>query len=61
MNLLTVKELAAFLGMTESGVRQVVRRNGVKRRGTGDRGAALYHPLDILRHTGGHDRLPKAG
>lgn len=57
---MTVKEIAAFVGMTDSGIRQVIRRKGVQRRGTGDYGAALYHPRDILEHTGGLDRLPKA-
>ena len=60
MTLLTVKEIAAFLGMTESGVRQVIRRNQVQRRATGHFKAALYAADDILRHTGAQDRLPKA-
>lgn len=60
MNLLTVKELAAFLGITESGVRQVIRRHNVKRRATGNYKAGLYHPDDVLRHTGAWDRLRKA-
>lgn len=55
--LVTVKELAAFLGMTESGVRQVVRRHRVARAGTGRNRAALYRAGDVLRHTGKRDRL----
>lgn len=57
MSLLTVKELAAFLGMTESGVRNVISRHRVKRKGTGGHKAALYEPDDVLRHTGTQDRL----
>jgi hypothetical protein len=60
VTLLTVKELAAFLGMTESGVRQVIRRKGIERRGTGHFGAALYQPRDVFRHTGTRDRLRDA-
>lgn len=53
---MTVKELAAFLGITESGVRQVIRRKGIVRRGQRWK-AALYDPAEVLRHTGGRDRL----
>lgn len=57
MSLLTVKELAAFLGISESGVRQIVRRKAVQRRGTGDFKAALYDAREVLRHAGTNDRL----
>jgi phage antirepressor YoqD-like protein len=60
VTLLSVKEMAAFLGMTESGIRQVIRRNKVQRKATGHFKAALYAPDDILQHTGTRDRLPKA-
>lgn len=52
---LTADEIAAFLGVTPSAVRQIVRRNGVAP--TGKRGRAhLYDPREVLRHAGAHDR-----
>ena len=60
MILLSIKELAAFLGMTESGLRNVISRHKVKRAGTGPHKAALYRADDVLQHTGTKDRLPKA-
>lgn len=55
--LLTVKELAAFLGITESGVRNIISRKQIARKGTGDHKAGLYAPADVLRHSGAEDRL----
>lgn len=55
MMLLTAAELAAYLGMSASGVRQAIRRNGVTARGAQHK-AKLYLPADVLRHTGRHDR-----
>lgn len=52
---LTAAELAAFLGITAAGVRQIVKRNGI--RPTGKRGRANeYDPREVLRHAGTHDR-----
>ena len=56
----TVRDLALFLGITESGVRQIVRRYAVARVGKGVHGAALYRAGDVLRHAGGRDRLTLA-
>lgn len=56
-DLLTVAELAAFLGITPSGLRNVICRKRIRRRGTGHRKAALYDAREVLRHTGGQDRL----
>ena len=57
MSLLTAKELAAFLGISESGVRQIVRRNRVSRRATGEFKAGKYDAWEVLRHAGTSDRL----
>lgn len=46
----TVRELAVDLGISESGVRQIVRRQGVARTGTAERGAALYDPDEVRQH-----------
>lgn len=52
---LTAAEIAAFLGITASGVRQIVRRNQITSRGK--RGKAhVYDIRDVLRHAGVHDR-----
>lgn len=54
--LLTVAELAVYLGVTPSGVRQIIRRNGIKpvsRRWK----AHLYRPADVLQHADTFDRL----
>lgn len=59
MILVTVKEIAAYLGVTESAVRQVVRRKDIKRQGTGHYGAALYWAADVLDHTGHAVRRPR--
>lgn len=56
MSLMTVKELAAYLGVTEAAIRKVVQRHAVQRRGARWK-AALYRPADVLRHTGHRDRL----
>jgi hypothetical protein len=52
---LTVAELAAFLGMSASGVRTVISRHQVQAVGTMWK-AKLYRPDDVLRHTGARDR-----
>lgn len=55
MNTLTAAELAAFLGMTSSGVRNVISRKHIAP--VGKRGKAnLYRPSDVLRHAGARDR-----
>ena len=52
---LTVAELAAFLGMTPSGLRNVISRKQIT--AVGKRGKAnLYRPSDVLRHAGARDR-----
>jgi DNA-binding transcriptional MerR regulator len=52
----TVAELAAYLGITPSAVRHIVRRHRIQPRGQRWK-AKLYDPHDVLRHTGRHDRL----
>ena len=55
MNALTATELAAFLGMTSSGVRNIVSRKHIAP--IGKRGKAnLYDPRQVIRHAGAHDR-----
>jgi hypothetical protein len=54
--LVTVTELAAYLGITPSGVRDVIRRHHIQAAGHRWK-AKLYHATDVLRHTGHHDRL----
>lgn len=54
-HLLTAAELAAFLGISASGVRQIVRRHQVTPRAREGR-AHLYDPDDVLRHAGTFDR-----
>lgn len=55
---LTVAEIAAVLGITPSGVRQIVRRSNGEIRPIGKRGRAkIYDPQQFIRHAGGHDRL----
>lgn len=54
--MLTAAELAAYLGVTASAIRHLVRRHAIP--STGQRWKAkLYDPADVLRHTGHHDRL----
>lgn len=55
MNKLTAAELAAFLGITSSGVRQVIRRKQIAHVGMRGR-AKLYDPDEVFRHTGVQDR-----
>ncbi|WP_020574190.1 helix-turn-helix domain-containing protein [Actinopolymorpha alba] len=54
---LTAAEIAAFLGITPSGVRQIVRRHGIPRRGTGAYKAGLYDLHEVLEYTSPRDRL----
>ena len=55
MNALTAAELAAFLGMTASGVRNVISRKRIAP--VGKRGKAnLYDSRQVIRHAGAHDR-----
>jgi len=54
--MVTVAELAAYLGVTASAVRHVVRRHGILPVGARWK-AKLYDPAEVLRHTGHHDRL----
>jgi hypothetical protein len=52
---MTAAELAAFLGMTASGVRNVISRKRIPP--IGKRGKAnLYDSLEVIRHAGAHDR-----
>lgn len=52
----TVREIAALLGMTPSGVRDVISRKRIKSVGKGDYGAKLYDAVEILREAGSHHR-----
>jgi excisionase family DNA binding protein len=55
---LTVAELAAYLGLSPSRIRHIVADHGI--RSPGRKGKAkVYRPGDVLRHTGRHDRLAK--
>jgi hypothetical protein len=54
--MVTVAELAAYLGVTPSAVRHVVRRHGIQPVGARWK-AKLYDVQEVLRHTGHHDRL----
>ena len=55
MNALTATELAAFLGMTSSGVRNVISRKHIAP--VGKRGRAnLYDSRTVIRHAGARDR-----
>lgn len=58
--LLTVAEIAVFLGITAAGVRQIVKRNNIGHRGKLGR-AKLYDVRDVVRHAGAHDRRPACG
>lgn len=53
-------ELAVVLGMTASGLRNVISRHRIQPVGR-KRRAKLYNPADVLRHTGMDDRLAKKG
>jgi hypothetical protein len=52
---LTAAELAAYLGMTPSAVRQAVRRRHIPASGKRGR-AAVYDPELVLQATGKRDR-----
>ena len=55
MNALTAAELAAFLGMTSSGVRNVISRKHIAP--VGKRGKAnLYDARTVIGHAGPRDR-----
>jgi len=48
-------EIAAFLGMSASGVRNIISRNHIQP--IGKRGKAnLYNAREVIRHAGAHDR-----
>lgn len=54
-NQLTAAELATFLYLTPAGVRQLIRRHGIKP--TGKEGKAnLYDARAFIDTVGGHDR-----
>lgn len=53
---ITAAEAAAFLGVTSSAVRHIVRRHGIEAVGRQGR-AKLYWMHEIVRHAGAHDRL----
>jgi hypothetical protein len=55
VNRLTAAEIAAFLGLTQSGMRSIIHRAGIQP--VGKRGKAhLYDPAEVLRHAGHRDR-----
>lgn len=54
--MVTVAEIAAYLGVTPSAIRHVVRRHGIRPVGHSWK-AKLYAPAEVLRHTGHRDRL----
>lgn len=55
MKALTAAELAAFLGITAAGVRQIIRRHKIRPIAKQGR-AHLYDPDTILRHATALDR-----
>lgn len=55
MRLLTAAEIGAFLGVTPSAVRQIVRRNGIRAKGKIGK-AMLYDAEEVLGHAGVLDR-----
>jgi hypothetical protein len=58
--MLTVVEMAAYLGLSPSRVRHIVADHNI--RSPGRKGKAkVYRPGDVLRHTGRHDRLALTG
>lgn len=57
--MLTVPEIAAWLGMTQSGVRNVISRKNIQPQGKRGR-HNLYSVQDITRHAGSHDRLARS-
>lgn len=56
--LVTVAELAAFLGLSTSRVRHIIADAGIEPAGQRWK-ANLYRAGDVLRHTGSSDRLAK--
>lgn len=56
MRALTAAELAAFLGITAAGVRQIVKRKAIPAVGKVGK-AHTYDAREVLRHAGTHDRL----
>jgi hypothetical protein len=55
-HLVTVAELAAFLGLSTSRIRHVIAQHAVPAQGQRWK-AKLYDPVEVLRHAGPHDRL----
>lgn len=55
MNRLTAAELGAFLGITATSVRSIVKRKGIRPVGKVGK-AHLYDVAEVLRHAGAHDR-----
>lgn len=53
----TVKDLATFTGMSESGIRNVIQRHKISAHGGTHYGAHLYNLRDILAHISPRDRL----
>jgi len=58
MRPLTAAELAAVLGITAAGVRQIVRRHRIRPVGKDGR-AHLYEPRSVLRHATPLDRAAR--
>ena len=54
--MLTAAELAAFLGITASGVRQLVRRHRIVATGKRHGGAKVYVAKQVIRCAGADDR-----
>lgn len=54
--MVTVVEIAAYIGVTPGYVRQVIAVHHIRRVGRHGR-ANLYRVSDIMRHTGHTDRL----
>lgn len=55
MTSLTAAEIGAFLGISASGVRQIIRRAGIAPVGKVGR-ALTYRPSEVLAASGVHDR-----
>lgn len=51
----TAAEIAAFLGVSASRVRHVIADHQVQACGVRSK-AKLYHPAEVIRHAGAHDR-----
>lgn len=52
---ISAAEIAVFLGVSSSAVRQIVRRNGIEQASQRGR-AKLYWMHEVVRHSGTHDR-----